>query len=490
MSDSTSVATPRHRQAVGVRMSVVQAAIGGAALLVGILAAIRPELAVAAIVGLALVPIVLARPIVGLCTVVFLSFLETYSAMTGVVSATKIVGGILILAWLGFIATANRRERDDRSLMSREPLLAASLVLFVAWASTSLVWAEVPAIARSSLVRYALNFVLFPIALLAIRTPRQVMWLIGTFVAGAATAVAFALLTGTIHDAAAEDRLKGAGLNPNQLGSYLVVVTLFAATLAANRRWSASARVVTLVVAALAGIGVFMTISRGALVGLAAALVLAPLVMGRGRRFTALVFVTAAVLGSVTWYAVFAPTHAVERITHPEQAGGSGREDLWRIGWRMVEDRPLLGVGAGNFPEASIHYLLRPGGTQRDTFIVDEKKVAHNIYLTVLSELGAVGLALFLLILGRCLLAALQAARRFAEQGDPTMELVARGLFLALLSLVVTDFFSSALYSKQLWVLLALAPALLAIAERSGAGEDANVTLLSRQRLVRARPGG
>jgi O-antigen ligase len=489
MPDSTYVATLRHRHAVGVRISVVQAAIGGAALLVGILAAIRPEFAVAAILGLALVPIVLAKPIVGLCTVVFLSFLETYSAMTGVVSATKIVGGILILAWLGFTATANRRERDDRSLMSREPLLAASLVLFVAWGLLSLVWAEVPATAESSLVRYALNFVLFPISLMAIRTPRQVMWLIGTLFAGAGTAVAFGVLTGTVHDAAAEDRLKGPGLNPNQLGSYLVVVTLFAATLAANRRWSTSGRVAMLVVAAVAGMAVFTTLSRGALVGLAAALILAPLVMGRGRRFAALVLVTAAVVGSVTWYAIFAPTHAVERITHPAQAGGTGREDLWRIGWRMVEDRPLLGVGAGNYPEASIHYLLRPGITQRDTFIVDEKKVAHNIYLTVLSELGAVGLALFLLILGRCLLGALQAARRFAQQGDLTMELVARGLFLALFSLVVTDFFSSALYSKQLWVLLALAPALLAIAERSSAGGDAKVTLLSRRKRARARPG-
>jgi hypothetical protein len=47
------------------------------------------------------------------------------------------------------------------------------------------------------------------------------------------------------------------------------------------------------------------------------------------------------------------------------------------------------------------------------------------------------------------------------------MELVARGLFLALISLFVADFFSSALYSKQLWLLLAIAPALVAVANRS-----------------------
>jgi hypothetical protein len=55
----------------------------------------------------------------------------------------------------------------------------------------------------------------------------------------------------------------------------------------------------------------------------------------------------------------------------------------------------------------------------------------------------------------------------FRDRGDLTMELVARGLFLALISLFAADFFSSALYSKQLWLLLAIAPALVAVANRS-----------------------
>jgi hypothetical protein len=44
------------------------------------------------------------------------------------------------------------------------------------------------------------------------------------------------------------------------------------------------------------------------------------------------------------------------------------------------------------------------------------------------------------------------------------MELLARGLFIALVALLVADFFSSALYSKQLYLLLAVGPALLAMA--------------------------
>jgi putative inorganic carbon (HCO3(-)) transporter len=490
MSDSVYVATPRHRPSVGVRTSFLPAAAGGSALLLGILAAIHPELALPAMIGLILVPIIFARPIVGLCALVFLSFLETYSALSGVVSATKIVGAILVLTWLGFAATSKSRHWSNHGLLSREPLLAATLLLLIGWAAASLAWAEVPATARSSVIRFGLNFALFPIALVAIRTRQHVLWLVGTFVAGAFTAVALGLLDGSIHSAASEDRLTGAGLNPNQLGTYLAAVVLVAATLTANRRWSPTARAAAAAVTALGGVAVLMTLSRGALVGLAAALVLAPLAIGRGRRGIALLFVIVAVIGSVSWYTAFAPAGAVERVTHPEQGGGTGREDMWRVGWRIVEDRPFVGVGAGNFPEASIHYLLRPGSTQNDENVVDKKKVAHNIYLTVLSELGTVGFALFALILGQCLVRALQAARRFEECGDLTMELVARGLFLALVSFFVADFFSSALYSKQLWVLLAIAPALLVIAERPAVQADARVTFLPRRQSAFPQLGG
>jgi len=356
-------------------------------------------------------------------------------------------------------------------------------------AAMSLVWAEVPALGETAVMRFALNFVLFPIALVAIRTPRHVMWVVAVFVVGAFAAVALGLAEGTVGDPAAENRLKGAGLNPNQLGSYCVVAAIFATMLAANPRWSLLARTAAVAVAGFAGIAVFMTLSRGALVGLAAALLVAPLVIGRGRRAGAVAVAVAVVLGTVGWYATVAPADAAERVMNPEQGGGSGRVDLWRVGWRMVEDRPVLGVGAGNFPVAAVHYLLRPGLTERDEIIVDYRRVAHNIYLTVLSELGAVGLALFLFILFLALRCALSAARRFAHGGDPVMELVARGLFISIVSMAAVGFFSSALYSKQFWFLLATAPALRAMAGRLEHTPQATVARLWRPKPLPARAG-
>jgi O-antigen ligase len=111
-----------------------------------------------------------------------------------------------------------------------------------------------------------------------------------------------------------------------------------------------------------------------------------------------------------------------------------------------------------------VHFLLEPGALLRDEFIVDEPKVAHNIYLEVLAELGVVGLAIFVTILGFGVVSAVRAARAFGRCGDLRMELLARAVAVALLALLAADFFVSEQFSKQLWLLLALGPSLLRVA--------------------------
>jgi putative inorganic carbon (hco3(-)) transporter len=448
---------PRSLWAVGVL------AAGG---LLGLVAGAHPLLALGAIAAAAFVPIVFAWPIFGLCTLVFLSFLESFSGVTPSLSLTRIVGLFLVMGWLGTLATASPAERARFSLFAHAPVLAASLVLFVAWGAVSLVWAEQPADGASSLSRFALNFVLFPIALVAVRAPRHVVALFAVFVAGALISVGYGMLSPAAAAEGATGRLSGVGLNPNQLGQLLVVAIVLAGTFATNRRLPGVLRVMALAAVVFAAVGLYMTLSRGALFGLGVALLVAPFAVGRGRRAGTLVLVVAAFLVTFGWFTALAPEGAVERISHPEREGGSGREDLWRLSWRIVEDHPIRGVGAGNFPVSSIHYLLRPGRTDQDQYIIDTPKVPHNIYLEVLSELGIVGLALFAVILASALGCALLAAHNFARRNELMMEMLARGLLISLVGLLAAGFFSSQLFSKQLWLLLATAPALLAIARR------------------------
>ena len=164
---------------------------------------------------------------------------------------------------------------------------------------------------------------------------------------------------------------------------------------------------------------------------------------------------------------MLAPSDARDRIIAND--GGSGRTDIWKIGWRMVEAKPVTGIGVGNFQNSSIHYQIRPGAATVRTDLADNPSVAHNSYLEMWAELGLVGLVLFLGILVSALAAAIKATRRLRRDGREDLAVIAGGVTVALISVLASDFFISEQSAKHLWLLIALCPALWAIARR-GAG--------------------
>lgn len=426
-------------------------------------AGIEPKLAVVGVVAIALMAVLVANVTAGLMVFVVVAFLESLPSIGGAPSLAKLAGLLLVIGWLGVVAFGESGDTSSVDFLSRNAVLASTLGLFLVWVFFSQMWAEDVGVARETAFRYALNFALFPIVFVAIRNPRHVVWLYSTFVIGG-LAVAGVGLGSSGGLGTGEGRLAGAGLNPNQLGALLAVGAALAAVLAFYGRLSGAVRVLALFASGLCAVLVVMTVSRGALLGLVTSLIVAPVLAGPGRRLAAAAIVAGGGLAMTVWLMLAAPEATVQRLTHT--SGGSGRIDLWTIGLRMIDDRPFTGVGAGNFPVSSVHYLLQPGLTTRDQYIIDEPKVTHNIYLQVLSELGFVGITLFVASVLLCLIIGLGAARAFRRQGDRDSELLARGLLIALVGLLVADFLSSELYSKQLYVLLATAPALFAIAAR------------------------
>ena len=156
------------------------------------------------------------------------------------------------------------------------------------------------------------------------------------------------------------------------------------------------------------------------------------------------------------------PEAARARISTAD--GGSGRTDIWKIASRMIDDKPIVGVGSGNFQVASIHYLLvEPGAIESDNYIVDQPAVAHNTYLQVQAELGVVGLVLFLGVFGGSVAACVRAARTFARKNDRSMEILAGAVAVALIAIGAADMFISEEFNKHLWLLFSLGPAMLSI---------------------------
>ena len=438
------------------------AALAGLAVGLGVLAGLDPRAALAVSAGCAFVVAMLSTLLAGLYVFGLVAFVEVLPGLGGGVSFAKFAGALLALSWLATLAWRGGLREE---FASRHPAATAAGALFVAWAALTLLWAPDPGAGLESLTRYALNLLLVVIVFSALRARRHVLVLLVVFVGGALVSGAYGLLFAHAQTVGA-DRLSGAGVNANVLAALLVAALVLAAALAALDEVPRWGRLAAGVCVVLCAAGVAATVSRSGLISLAVVLVGGLALAGRGRRLPVLLLAVVSIAGFTAYFTAIAPRDVVDRITH---SGGEGRADLWKIGWRMVQSRPVQGVGVGNFQAASVDYLLRPGAIERSEYIVDTPKVTHNVYLQVAAELGIVGVALFVFLLGFATRCALLAARRFARAGDGAMDLVSRAVAVAMLGVLTSNAFASEQFSKPLWLLLALGPVLLAIAAREAA---------------------
>jgi O-antigen ligase len=428
-------------------------------LAVGVLAGVDPKLAIAAAVGLGFAGLVVANITVGLCLFVAISFLEVLGNVGGSIGVTKAFGLLLVASWFAAVSTQNEAEND---FISVHPTMTYLLAIFVAWSTLSLLWAFSGSAVINASFRYFQDLLLFLIVFTAVRRREHAVWMTSAFVGGATIAAIFAIIYHPDPGEYDVARASGTVGDPNELAAVLVAGIILAGVLIVLLKRSPLLRLAAGAAAVICALGLFITFSRGGLVALGCAMVASIFIAGRWRPVIVTTMLSVALLG-VAYFALFAPQESRDRITKID--GGTGRTDIWRIGGRMVSAHPIRGVGSGNFQLVSGHYLLRKPGAVRADFFIDKPKVAHNMYLHVLAELGIVGLSLFGAMLAFAFACAFKAARRFANAGDRDMELLTRGLILALIGLLSADFFLSGQFSKQLWLLLGLAPALLAISK-------------------------
>lgn len=423
----------------------------------GVLAGMNPALAIVSTFGLAFVVIAFASLATGVVLFTVLTFFELLPSGG---AFTKLVGLLLALAWIAKLSTTKDAKVD---FPTQHPGIFAGLVVFLAWASLSYSWSEQPSEAVTAVSRLALNAVLFLIVYTAIRTPRDVVWILGAFVLGSAGAVVYGLLSGADPSSFGDSaRLSGQAENPNELAATLVAGFVLALGLMFVAKRSPLLRLTAGFASGFLLFGIVLTVSRGGLASLAVAGIAAIVFGGRWRQ-KMLLFASVCLAVTVIYFAALAPPAAREHLTAAN--GGTGREDIWKVGWRMVEANPVEGVGAGNFHTSSIHYLLaQPGLIRRADFIADTQKVAHNVYLQTWAELGIIGLALLLILIVAVLRAGLRAIRAFEKLGDLQMEVLARAQLVAVIGLLASLFFSSDEYKKQLWLLLAMLPTMLAVA--------------------------
>jgi putative inorganic carbon (hco3(-)) transporter len=195
--------------------------------------------------------------------------------------------------------------------------------------------------------------------------------------------------------------------------------------------------------------GIVLSFSRGALVGLGAA-ALVHVLTERRHALLILLGALAAVVATFTFVRANPGQIelGLEKKQSIAQSNVQSRLDAWRGAVELVEERPLLGVGPGNFRNHFYDATGNPPGTEKVV-------VVHNAYLDVAAELGVLAMLLFLAYVGLILWRANDAVG--ARAGPPGF---AAALRSALIVAAVASLFLSEQYYAPLWLLGGLATAL------------------------------
>jgi O-antigen ligase len=440
------------------------AGVALAAAMLGVLAGVSPQLAIGAAGGLAFVALTVANLTLGVAMFTAVTYLEVLPGLEGL-STAKAAGAVLVLSWM---AASTLREGQARpQIFPVHPYLCAAGAAFIAWTALTAVWAPEPGAVAESLTRYIPNLLLLPIVFSAVERERDVLWILAAFVFGTLISTGYGVfISPTDADAAAEGRISGAGADPDYLSASLVASMAVCTAVMATRRFSVAARGICAVALVLLFVSLVMTASRTGMVALLLATAFAVFTAGRGRRLPATIVVSLMLVVGAVYITQAAPAHIRERLQEIDTSG-TGRTDIWKVATRVIEAHPIGGIGSGNFVTQSVHYLFEAGHVKRSDLIVDTPKVTHNIYLGFWAELGIVGLVLFLCIAGTVVHCALRAARIFQNLGDRRLELVSRGVAVAMAGQLTASFFVSYQYEKALWLMLSVGPALLALSRRA-----------------------
>jgi O-antigen ligase len=374
----------------------------------------------------------------------------------------ELLFALLLCAGLGLSALRGRDANNSATRADRLHLLTLlAFAAFAAWVWLSALWSANPFTAANLASQWSAYALFFALSTAAAARPRVsrlafvmaglVVWILAVS-CGVETWAGAALTDGNLR-VDLKPLLRGSG----GFGEMMAVAAPLFAGLALYLRRPARA-VACGATAALAWLATLQSLERAPFIGGAAGLLMLfafALVKrncrprNRARLFT-LAAVFAAVLASQSLPSLLSGNETASATTTTGTTIARLQTDIknddntrarmlfWGVGFEMLREHPLLGVGANNyevaFPEARARFAER----HPDSPIVALNEhllvvYAHNEYVQLAAETGAIGLTLFMLFAATLVYTFLRALRH------PTKALPALGAGAGLLAFAISS---------------------------------------------------
>lgn len=154
-----------------------------------------------------------------------------------------------------------------------------------------------------------------------------------------------------------------------------------------------------------------------------------------------------------------------EEALHPDSSFEE-RRLLVAAAWAMFADRPLTGVGPGNYAAWYEEYAETIGSISREYGAIDDLQYPHNLYLEWGAETGIAGLGLFLAAVATFFVYTRRSRRLLASAGMAHHGGLATALEIGMIGFLVSSVFLHGAFQRYLWLLFALGLAIDVLASR------------------------
>lgn len=326
---------------------------------------------------------------------IFVIPIEGLLRFPGVGTLAKLIGLFVGVCWLVTVVVTRRLRKPG--------LMQILLILFVAWNGMSVLWSANPQRTANHFMTW-LQLLGLSLMLWDIYTSRPyILGGLQAYVLGAYVAVGSALtnyLSGRAFYTNYE-RFASGNSNPDGFGFILALGLPIAWFLAATQnveRGRALWKFINYAYIPVAFVGLALSGTRTALLASIVGMLFGLVMLTRVRLWLRIAIFAVLVVSVLYLVPQLQSLKSFQRLgttgTELTQGDLNNRTNNWQEGFASFERRPLLGVG---------------GNMYRSVNTWD--KVAHNSYLSILVELGMVGLLIFAGILAVALMAALSQKR-------------------------------------------------------------------------------
>ncbi|HUY13337.1 MAG TPA: O-antigen ligase family protein [Terriglobia bacterium] len=406
-----------------------------------------PIVAMLATVGVVAAVIALASPVAGVSIMFFLGSIGDLQHFQGGYSLAKV---LILLLLVGLLA---------KLVVGRMPIRRSGLMPQVVLFLLVFVVISVRGLGSGVHTRDAITVLGYPAAFLLtlnlLRSERSIQCALGALVTGATlTSIAavlqryagFSLLTALRGQQPVLDgsgvpglqRMAGLMHDPNAAAypSILVIPVLIATAASARRR---SVKIGLLVLAALSGLGLALTLSRSGYLAAICGVLCLVLYLPYKQKVRILAVAGAA----LALILLFVPSHMLTarfEIIPTELGGVSDRSIYYLTAVKLVSESPLLGVGDAKFMSSMQH-------------VVGVRQGPHSNILSIVVDSGLVGVASLLWLVWTYVVFVNRGIFRMA--GTP-LKTYAIGAYAGLIGFQVQGLFISNMGWFLIWAMAAV----------------------------------